>query len=382
MESNPSENQLQANIVASLLQNQGSNDSQRIKFKPLRYKLKIDWKNPKESRKKKPIGTRCYFSSTSHPHQDPQAKLSILHESLKGIHGAKAIKSLEFEFSKQTPVLDNVSRDIMKKLRYCSSLSRLKIKYEASTGLSNKTFANIAQGLKAVPRVKDLHLSAHTSYMIRDGGLVVLSERLKRMNGLERFTFEFDSNNWITDEGLFHFSQGLSRHDAFLKTINLSFRFNNKIGGQGMRYLSENLKKCTSIENFCLFLNRSPCIEDLALEHVNYCLKNFINLKSVKLNFRGCDRISDLGAEKILDGLEKHEKLERIWLNFRGCDKITDIGAQELGQRLKGLKALKRLTLKLRGCDKLTDQGLIGIMRGISALHGGCLENLTLNLAG
>jgi len=31
------------------------------------------------------------------------------------------------------------------------------------------------------------------SYMIRDGGLVVLSERLKRMNGLERFTFEFDS---------------------------------------------------------------------------------------------------------------------------------------------------------------------------------------------
>jgi len=395
MESNPSENQLQAKIVTSLLRNQGPNNSQKIKFKPLRYKLKIDWTKPKEGRKKKAIGTRCYFSSTFHQHQDPQSKLSVLHESLKGIHGAKAIKNLEFEFSKQAPVLDNASRDIMKKLRYCSSLQRLKLRYEASIGLSNKTIANITQGLKAVPRIKDLHLRAQTtgalikenymgnkSHQITDEGLAILSERLKRMNGLERLTFEFDANNWITDEGLFYFSQGLRKHNAFLKTINLGFRFDNQIGDQGIRYLSENLKKCISVENFCLFLNRSTQVGDLALEHLNYCLKNFMNLKMVKLNFRGCDRISDLGAEKILDGLEKHEKLERIWLNFRGCDKITDIGAQGIGQRLKGLKALKRLTLKLRGCDKLTDQGLIDIIRGISALQGGCLENLTLNLAG
>ena len=58
---------------------------------------------------------------------------------------------------------DWISRDIAKKLVHFSTLKKLRIhEGESAVSVTNKMFVNLAQGLKKVPRLKELDLDLHS----------------------------------------------------------------------------------------------------------------------------------------------------------------------------------------------------------------------------
>jgi len=360
------------------VQEENDSPSERIPFKPLRYKfMNLEYMEPRVHRTKREIGSRCRVSSDWEDLNTASPQYRLLHKLLRPLQGKKSIKDLDFEFPKDQILNETISEDVLNRLADFCSLKKLRVHFGRVNGtvFTKKNYLHIVRGLKNVPRLKELHLKTTNGQIDREG-MEALGRGLRVLPQLEKVTLEFGKNDWDAEKGLRYLSQGLAH--ASLKTVNLSWRIDSFMNDKGVAYLEKSMEKSRNVENYCLLFNRCEQIGDLSVECVSNGLKKMKNLKNVKISFRGCDTISDAGVEKFLNGLENHDKLEKLWVNFRGCDRIRDAGVQGLGENLTQLKALKRLTLKFRGADKISDQGLAGLMKGIEALNG--LEEIVLNL--
>jgi len=358
-------------------QQESDSPTERIPFKPLRYKfINLEYMEPKVHRTKREIGSRCRVSSDWEDLDAASPQDQLLNKLLRPLQGKKAVKDLNIHFPKDQFLNEAMLENIGERLGDFCSLKKLRIHFAriGGTPFSKKAYKDFARGLKKIPHLKELHLKTERDRIDHEG-MKALGRGLSVLPQLEKVTLEFGDNSWNAEKGLRYLSQGLAH--ASLKTVNLSWQRDRKINDKGVYYLGKNLEKAVNVDNFCLLFNRCEQIGDLSVEAVNNGLKKIKNLKNLKVSFRGCDKISDAGVEKFLDGFENHDKLEKLWVNFRGCDRISAAGVQGLGEKVGKLKALKKLTLKFRGVDKITDQALPGLMKCIEVLNG--LEEILLN---
>lgn len=153
-----------------------------------------------------------------------------------------------------------------------------------------------------------------------DKSLKSISKSFEKFDSLRSIALIFEScSSKITDQGLKNLSDGLKRLKT-LQFINLDLFSSNKITSQGLKTLSAGLKTICSLHSIHLSFCFSLRVTNRWLDDIRECLREIGSLVFVSLNFSYCYQITDQGLKNLCEHLRLFTTLKSMYGNHKSRD--------------------------------------------------------------
>jgi len=216
----------------------------------------------------------------------------------------------------------------------------------------DKTVHQITQAMNK-KSTKKLNIEFYRCKNITNKGFKLLSVKIFQSK-LQILDLNFSHCYGIKSEGLKFLSESLKRLNL-IHTLNINWTGFYRLSDQGLKYISEALERLISLKNFSLRFLESIEITDQGLKYIGQALQKLIFLNSINLQFFCSPKITDQGVKDITQGLKKLVSLQIIVLSFAECQQVTDDSLENLDQILPSY--LNTISLDFSYC-RITDHGL------------------------
>jgi len=284
-------------------------------------------------------------------------------------------------------------RKLSRALKTSKACRKLNLGLEKWRNVSNKDMGFISQGLKRLVSLENLRFIFYMCGGISDQGLEVLSQGVKELSSLKSIDFRLLHLRETTDGSVKSLSQafkGLICLKKIVLYVNQSI--NGSPGSVAMEYLNQGLKRLDTLEKISFDLDCLRRVSENSLQNLTQCLQRCPILKNLQLMisdfpeggfgiFTEC--IGKLGALEILnvnvsmskiddqdiqnlgEALKKLENLSDFHLNLSGCRAISNEGLRVLSQSLQQMVSLNKISLSAESNNLITSDGLHHIARAL-----------------
>jgi len=237
-------------------------------------------------------------------------------------------------------------------------------------------FAKVIKLLSVInsESVEDLtiDLSNITKECISDFECYELSKLIAKLRNLRSICLSFDKfssqSSSLTDTGLMSIAESFSKL-INLNTLSLYFRSCDKISDTGLWKLSESIPKLLNLNS--IYINFAQCnlVSGNGIIQLSEGISKVTYLNSLSINLANT-QIDDSAVLRLSEELTKLIRLSSLELNFTECNKVTSLGIIQLGGNILKLPNLKSLGVHIQGTN--TDQQTMGFLGEIQTkINGG-----------
>jgi len=282
-------------------------------------------------------------------------------EFLDYLSGIQSLKRINLDFEGSSGVEDSGIFLLNKALSNMESLKIIKINLAKCNEVTDECLKSFEE-LISHPNLQEIDLGFSESMQITDQGLINIANFLQKRTTFKSISFNFNCCDDYSDKGIIALGESLKAQKC-LKTLTIMCE--DSYGTDvGFGALAEGLKGLESLESLNFDGSCTEKLTDKFFEGFAESLPN--SLKTLKLDFKGCQILTDKGIESLSLGIKKLSLLQHISIKLYADTLLTDETLYSLARAFKTLKYLKSVLLKFEGCFRMTDKGVISLSESLN----------------